>query len=190
MAAAGVGPAVAVRLDFVVSPSRRADLDNLVRPAIEGLQDAGVFARAYAGLDAILATRSVASPAHLRVGLRGEDVTEAPIPGPVLAVAQSQALPREGNVASKRAWRDLVAVASDPLPAGPVWLDIAVSAPWSLKDLLKPIIDGLEPWLGRDPHGRLEFCPMDQRVVWLRITRVRGVGLGIKAGLIAAATAT
>ena len=82
VAAAGVGPAEAVRLDFVVSPSRRADLDNLVRPAIEGLQDAGVFARAYAGLDAILATRSVASPAHLRVGLRGEDVTEALDSGP------------------------------------------------------------------------------------------------------------
>lgn len=41
----------------------------------------------------------------------------------------------------------------------------------SLEAVLKPIIDGLEPFLGRDPSGRLEFVPQDDLVVWLRVTR-------------------
>lgn len=52
-----------------------------------------------------------------------------------------------------------------------VWLDVAVRTQYSLEGLLKPIIDGLEPFLGRDPGASLEFTPNDDRVVWLRITR-------------------
>jgi hypothetical protein len=52
-----------------------------------------------------------------------------------------------------------------------VWLDIAVQSPLSLEGLLKPVIDGLEPLLGRDPHGRLDFTPNDDRVESLRISR-------------------
>lgn len=29
----------------------------------------------------------------------------------------------------------------------------------SLVDILKPVIDGLEPFLGRDPTGRNKFSP-------------------------------
>lgn len=49
-------------------------------------------------------------------------------------------------------WRGAIAQAwpHEPLKALPVGLDIAVNTTLSSKDLLKPIIDGLEPVLGRD----------------------------------------
>ena len=36
---------------------------------------------------------------------------------------------------------------------------------------MKPVIDGLEPLLGRDPRGRLEFVPNDDKIVHLVVRR-------------------
>ena len=53
-----------------------------------------------------------------------------------------------------------------------VKVSIEVRSDRSLKDLMKPIIDGLEPWLGRDPAGRSRFAPRDERIEALEICRV------------------
>lgn len=58
------------------------------------------------------------------------------------------------------------------LADGDVFVDVHSTSRLSLKDALKPIIDGLEAVLGRDPQGRLEFCPRDDRIAWLRTQRV------------------
>ena len=63
-AAAGTDPATAVQLDCRLEPHRTVDLDNLIRPALAGLRDAGVFARGYRRLDAILATKTPARANH------------------------------------------------------------------------------------------------------------------------------
>jgi hypothetical protein len=63
----GVGPTRAVSLSFRLEPHRRVDLDNLVRPALAGLRDAGVFARGFTNLDLIVATKVVALPPGLLV---------------------------------------------------------------------------------------------------------------------------
>lgn len=60
------------------------------------------------------------------------------------------------------------------MPRHPVGLDIAVGTSLSIKDLLKPIIDGLEPVLGRDPRAHLEFSPNDHLIGWLRVLRTSG----------------
>lgn len=65
-AAAAADPASAVRLDFQLERHRTVDLDNLVRPALAGLRDPGVFTRGYRRLDALLATKT---PARAKVGV-------------------------------------------------------------------------------------------------------------------------
>lgn len=42
-AATGIAPAGAVRVHFRLEPHRTVDLNNLVRPALAGLRDAGVL---------------------------------------------------------------------------------------------------------------------------------------------------
>lgn len=51
------------------------------------------------------------------------------------------------------------------------WVWIQTRDRRSLEALMKPVIDGLEPLLGRDPRGRLRFVPNDHLIVWLRVTR-------------------
>lgn len=67
----------------------------------------------------------------------------------------------------------------------PVWVQIDVQSDRSLVDLMKPVIDGLEPILGRDPKGRLQFCPNDHLIEWLQIRRVQaGPALTLSLGLL------
>ena len=94
-------------------------------------------------------------------------------------------MPREESPSEKLAWRDAVAaVWSRPPVTKAVGVDIAVTKTTSLAAMLKPVIDGLEPYLGREPLGRGTLRPRDEQVTWLRISRVRGlpVGLRVRAG--------
>jgi hypothetical protein len=54
-------------------------------------------------------------------------------------------------------------------------VEIVTNARQSLEGLLKSVIDGLEPFLGRDSRGRLEFVPNDDLIVDLTIRRQREV---------------
>lgn len=168
--AAGQAPVAAIGLHFRLRRGRRVDLDNLVRPAVAGLQDAGVFSYGFRNLDLLVASKVQDDHEGLRV-----DVDAVAQPGPwshaVLAVA-ALALPREDDRASKAAWRDTIrdCYAGSPVD-GPVWVDMAARTTGSLVALMKPIIDGLEPLLGRDPRGRLEFVPNDHQVERLTVRR-------------------
>jgi hypothetical protein len=84
----------------------------------------------------------------------------------------------------KRGWRTAVQDGwRDPPLAHPVLVDICVRTRTALAAMLKPVIDGLEAFVGRDPRGRLEFSPSDDRVMWLRIVRVvDGPALRVRAG--------
>ena len=172
-AASGVGLKSAAALHFRSEAGRKVDLDNLVRPALAGLRDAGVFTYGFRNLEALWATKAVSERPGLTIELdRAVARGHVPQPGPrVLVVAHGQ-IPRDGDRQSKLAWRDTVdrSHTGDVMDAD-VWLDVAVRTHYSLEGLLKPIIDGLEPLLGRDPGASREFTPNDDRVVWLRISR-------------------
>lgn len=155
----------------------RIDLDNLVRPALDALRDAGVFGRGFRDLDALVAAKAAASPVGLGVMLMTAQETGSvrPLAG-VLLTLEHGGLPRDGNRVAKVRWREAVAQAWPyaPLQGLPVVLDVRVSTSLSFKDLLKPIIDGLEPVLGRDPRGHLEFSPNDHLITGLRMLRSPG----------------
>jgi hypothetical protein len=182
----GLNPTRAVSLNFRLEPHRRVDLDNLVRPALAGLRDAGVFTRGFTNLDLIVAAKVLALPPGLRVETDEAVVQSARSRrGPVLLRATSEGMPRDEDRQSKAAWRTCVADAFDDEPvAGLCWLEIATSALRSLEALMKPVIDGLEPFLGRDPRGRLEFVPNDDRIAHLTVRRQRDlhVALAVTAG--------
>ena len=172
-AAADTEPATAVQLDFRLEPHRSVDLDNLVRPVLAGLRDAGMFAHGYRHLDAILATKAPAR-VHLGVEVRpatADAIAAVKCPTAAEVVVAHAGVPRDGDQQSKHDWRNAVRRQQTVIEGGPVWLDIAVSTRLSLEGLLKPIIDGLDPILGVDPSAALEFTPNDDRVVWLRIHR-------------------
>ena len=172
-AATTIEPAAAVQLHFRLEPHRKIDLDNLVRPALAGLRDAGVLTRGYRSLDAMLATKTSADdevgvdidPTTVDVVIAVEQPTVAAM------VVADTVLPKDGDRSSKRHWRDTVGRQQAPIEDNAVWLDIAVNTALSLEGLLKPIIDGLDPVLGIDPTAILEFTPNDDRVEWLRIHR-------------------
>ena len=96
--------------------------------------------------------------------------------GRVAAHRGGLGLPRDGDRVAKLRWREAIAQAwpYEPLQGLPAALDIAVDTALSFKDLLKPIIDGLEPVLGRDPRGHLELSPNDHLITWLRVLRSPG----------------
>jgi hypothetical protein len=166
-------PARAVALHFRVEPHRRVDLDNLVRPALAGLRDAGVFTRGFANLDLLVATKTALRPPGLVVVTDEESVRNASArPGPSLLHVTSMSLPRDGDRGSKLMWRECVERrVLSPLVGNACWVEIATTSLRSLEALMKPVIDGLEPFLGRDPRGRLEFVPNDDRVVHLLLRR-------------------
>lgn len=174
-AAAGLGRSRGVRLDFRVEPHRRVDLDNLVRPALAGLRDAGTFARGYVGLETIVATKSPNDESGLTITLAGSlELDAIHRPGPPLLDVDFSALPL--HVESRRLWQSAVAGAWRHRPAisAGVFVDVDLSTSRSLEGLLKPIIDGLTPCVGRDPRARLEFTPNDHLIQWLRFRRTSG----------------
>jgi len=172
-ASKGIEPAAAVQLHFRLEPHRKVDLDNLARPALAGLRDAGVFARGYRRLDAILAAKTSADDGYgVVIDTTAVDaVVAADRPTVPEMVVAHTALPRDGDRHSKRSWRDSVRRQQATADGGGVWIDVAVNTALSLEGLLKPIVDGLDPLLGTEPSATLEFTPNDDRAEWLRIHR-------------------
>lgn len=182
-AAAGHGRHRGVRLDFRVEPHCSVDLDNLVRPALAGLRDAGVFTRGYADLDTIVATKSPNDKAGLNITLvKSSELDDSNPPGPTLLDVEFFTLPR--HVESRPLWQSTVAEAWQHRPAlsAGVFVGVNLSTSRSLEGLLKPIIDGLTPCLGRDPWARLEFTPNDHLIQWLRFHRTSGPTLRLRLG--------
>lgn len=172
-AAAGQRVTRSLVFDFRVESGRRdLDLDNLVRPAVAGLRDAEVLARGFAGLDRIHATKSIDDPPGLAVTLDPADevLTWPPSPSPLEVHADW--IPNEASE-SRRRWNDRVrdSYAGGPI-SGTAWVEITVSDGRSLVGVMKPVLDGLEPILGRDPRGRADYrSPNDHLVTHLRIVR-------------------
>lgn len=177
-----------VGLDFELEPGRvRIDLDNLVRLALDGLRDAGVVARVGDGVERIVATKRPRSVPGLGISLawNAQPVDDDPFRGSADLAATSDTVPREESPDEKLAWRDTVAAAwGRPAVTKAVGVDIGVTKTTSLAAMLRPVIDGLEPYLGREPLGRGTLRPRDEQVTWLRISRVPGlsVGLRVRAG--------
>jgi hypothetical protein len=184
--------AATVTLQFWLEPKRwRIDIDNLTRLALDGLRDGGVLERGLGSVWLIEAQKEASAEPGLDVTLTdatwllgGHPLQADSLPGSIALDIEINSIPREGNVDEKRAWRTTVQEAwPDPPFAHPAFVDIWVRTGTSLAATLKPVIDGLEAFLGRDPRGRLEFCPNDDRVMWLRIVRlVDGPALRVRAG--------
>lgn len=171
MGASAEAPAERVRRPVSRRPEqgRSVDLDNLVRPVLAGLRDAGVFARGFPGLVALGASKVSSADTGVTIHLDAPVgwLPEAHRASGLLDVVSS-VVPTDGDVDSKRAWREAVATAWTVEPvAHEVWVSAVLRTTRSLEGLMKPIIDGLEPILGRDPRGRLEFVPNDHLVTWL-----------------------
>ena len=162
----------AVSLGFTVAPGRRVDVDNLARPALEGLRDAGWFRRGFPSLDRLRVTKAFGADVGLVVSVG--DVTDDLLDVD-FATSLTGVIPSEGAHEVKRAWRDTVAAlwARPPID-GDVAVELAFNTRASIVGLLKANIDTLEPVLGRDPSGRLTFCPLDDNVTSLVARRTQG----------------
>ncbi len=180
--------ATEVGFDFELEPGRvRIDLDNMVRLALDGLRDAGIVARGLVGVERIVATKRPRTVPGLGISLAWNAVPndDDPFDGGSDLVATSDAVPREESPSEKLAWRDSIAAVWTRSPVTKaVGVDIAVTKGTALAAMLKPVIDGLEPYLGQEPLGRGTLRPRDEQVTWLRISRVPGLaaGLRIRAG--------
>lgn len=184
--------AATVTLHFRLEPKRwRIDIDNLTRLALDGLRDGRVLERGFGSVWLIEAHKEASAEPGLDVTLTdttwlvaGHPLRADSLPGSIALDVEIDAIPREEKLDEKRAWRTAVQQAwLGPPLAHPVFVDIWVRTGTSLAATLKPVIDGLEAFLGRDPRGRLEFCANDDRVMWLRIVRVvDGPALRVMAG--------
>ena len=188
----GRSRAATVTLDFRLEPNRwRIDIDNLTRLALDGLRDGGLIERGLGSLWLLEAHKEASADPGLDVTwtdttwiVGGRPLQADSLPDLVVLDIEANAIPREGRSDEKRAWR--TAVQSEwhqPPVEYLVFVDIWARTTGSLAATLKPVIDGLEAFLGRDPRGRLEFCPNDDRVMWLRVVRVMdGPALRVRAG--------
>lgn len=162
-----------VSLAFTLEPGRRVDIDNLARPVLAGLRDAGWFARGFSTLDHLLVTKSAGTSVGVAVDVVPGVLASAS--EPALQLALKGIVPGPGNREHLRLWRDAVASTwQKPALTGPINVEIEVDTRRSLVDLMKPIIDGLEPILGRDPWGTNEFSPLDDTIVRLMVRRRPG----------------
>jgi hypothetical protein len=177
-----------VGLDFELEPGRvRIDLDNMVRLALDGLRDAGVVARGLVGVERIVATKRPRAVPGLGISLAWNAAPDDddPFGGGADFSATSDAVPRDESPSEKLAWRGAIAAVWSRSPVTKaVGVDIAVTKATALAAMLKPVIDGLEPYLGQEPLGRGTLRPRDEQVTWLRISRIPGlpVALRVRAG--------
>lgn len=151
------------------------DLDSLVEIAIAGLRDGGTFSARLSDLDGFVATKRE-GPQGLEITLATpSDLAGLPAPGPVAVAIEAAHAPRPGQRHVKLALRDRLSAAWGGLPFldTEVWADVALGSAGSLLGPMEPVLDTLEPVLGRDPRGqpRQEFFPNDDRIVWLRVRR-------------------
>jgi hypothetical protein len=66
-------PRGSVALDFTLGARRAVDLENLCRPAMAALREAGAFVRAYANLRCLVARKGMGTPEGLVVELEPAD---------------------------------------------------------------------------------------------------------------------
>lgn len=162
-----------VSLTFNLAQGRRVDLDNLVRPAMSGMQKAGLLRRGFVGLDRFSASKVFGEDERLIIESRSQDPSFAPDLRVTLTPRpkNDQWRPWQRDLVDRigRAWR------CDPVDT-PVFVQVQVDTQSSLVDLMKPALDCLEPYLGRDPAGRSEFYPNDHLVEWIAFSRSPGEG--------------
>jgi hypothetical protein len=169
----GIANVNCVSLAFTLEPGRRVDVDNLARPALAGLRDAGWFTRGYKTLDRLVVTKTHGA----NVGVEILPTAAPPnLDADVdVQIFSKNIIPSEAKHDIKRMWRDAVRDTwQKPAMDGPVEVQLGFRTKLSLVDLLKPNIDALEPVLGRDPRGRLEFCPLDDKITRLSAWRISG----------------
>ncbi|MBY5162083.1 nucleotide pyrophosphohydrolase [Nitriliruptoria bacterium AS10] len=178
-AAAGRSPCSRLGIALALSSTRRhVDIDNLARPVLAGLRDAGVCSWGYRGLDALVVTKEVDIPG-VTVALDPDVLPPAEAPALIVAF---NALPGSRGF-DMGAWEAAVDEAVTDQVTGPAWVDIAVRTERSLERIMKPTIDGLSPLLGRDPKAHLPFTPNDHLVERLTVRRVQsGSVLTVRAG--------
>lgn len=176
----GPGPSV-LDLHIVVAPSSKGDLDNLVRPVLDGLRHAGWYSRGFPTLDRLLARRSRLP--CVGVIIRGN--ARAPfLREPQLDASIDDLPPTDSTKGWIERWKAEIERAAPTRPDGEVAVHIEVRAERSLKDLMKPILDGLEPWLGRDPSARSTFAPNDDVIAELLIERTTdGPAVRLRGGV-------
>jgi len=163
------GPAQ-LRLDFVVS--HWVDIDTLAQTTLAGLRDAGWYGRGLSGLRALLATKT--AEGEPGVTIAGAKVDRLSAPGTTALEVFHEVVPRDRTAVRRwsqvlaRAWGDRA-----HLDDRSSWIDVALGGGGrgSLLGRLEPILDALEPVLGRDPRGRTELFPNDHLVTWLRVRR-------------------
>jgi hypothetical protein len=177
---------VEVGLDFELQPARtRIDLDNMTRLAIDGLRDAGVVLRGGANVRTIVATKRAGTNPGLGVALvwRPDPDIANPFGGGLDLDLVADVVPGETWVDKER-WRDVVAAAwTRPPVVGPVGVEITTTRTLSLAGILKPVIDGLEPYLGQEPKGAGRLRPRDELVTWLKVMRIdEGPVLRVRVG--------
>lgn len=189
VAEAALGGAIntGVSLDFRLEPHRKVDLDNLVRPALAGLRDAGVCTRGFRDLQTLIATKRATGATGLTVALEPRENLDAiAAPGQPLVDLECSRLPIK--IDERRLWQRAAAESwgAQPPIVRAAFVDIEVASTRSLEGLLKPVIDGLTPCLGRDPRAHLEFVPNDHLITWLRIRRSTGPPLRVRFGEVTA----
>ncbi|MDP2345498.1 MAG: hypothetical protein Q8O67_31430 [Deltaproteobacteria bacterium] len=169
----GIANVAAVTLAFTLESGRRVDVDNLARPVLAGLRDAAWFTRGFTSLDRLVVTKTHGEhvgvdiqPAALLPDL-GADVD--------VQILSKNVIPSEGKHEMKRVWREAIRDSwNKPPMEGAVNVELGFRTTRSIVALLKPNIDALEPILGRDPSGRLEFCPLDDKITRLTAWRISG----------------
>jgi hypothetical protein len=165
-----------ITLRFVLAPGRRLDVDNLARPALAALQDAGWFKRGFVGFDRIVVTKTFGDEGLLVAVSPGFEVS--PPPSSSTVTVRHDAIPASDRREALRVWFDAVASHCHRAVVGPVAVEVEAGTTLSLVGIMKPIIDGLEPVLGRDPASTSEFAPLDDRAMRLVMQRTtNGSGL-------------
>ncbi len=171
-----------VTLRFRLETGRNVDLDNLVRPAMRALSKLGYYRKGFPELRSLSATKEFDESSGLTI-------ESGSLPSPSLSLLEIQydSLPPSDKTQDwLAAWSNTVECSWNRKPLiQPVWIAITARTSRSPVGLLKPIIDGLEPLLGRDPIGSSRFYPNDDLVHWLRINRAdSGPILQMAAGII------
>ena len=139
------------------------------------------------GVERIVATKRPRGVPGLGISLawNASPDDDDPFDGGADFLTTSDAVPRDESPPEKLAWRDAIDALWGRSPVTKaVGVDIAVTKATALAAMLKPVIDGLEPYLGQEPLGRGTLRPRDEQVTWLRISRIPGlpVALRVRAG--------
>ena len=135
---------------------------------MRGLQKESLCATGYKGISSITATKEWAEDEGLII----QSGCLEPPSTALLEIDFESVPPSDHTTDWISDWMKRISKCwTRPYLVNDVWVDIRVHSERSLPGLLKPIIDGLEPCLGRDEHGTSWFSPNDHLITWLRIQK-------------------